>query len=259
MRNIKLTVSYEGTRYAGWQTQKRPAGKKRTIQEVIETALSRILQEQVKVIGSGRTDAGVHAAAQTANFTTRSLLECGNIQRALNSILPVDIRISCAEEVCSAFHSRFTAQSKLYRCTIVNGGWISPFMVRYAHWVRYPLDVSRMRQAAAYLLGRHNFRSFQSADKKERPAIRTLKRLDVAAVAYQTAVGVEEKVISIVIEADGFLYRMARNIAGTLIEVGRGRLEPEEIKKILAAKNRAYAGPCAPAKGLCLVEVCYRN
>ncbi|MFH1245557.1 MAG: tRNA pseudouridine(38-40) synthase TruA [Candidatus Omnitrophota bacterium] len=271
MRNIKLAIGYEGTRYAGWQAQglverragatkraqRKPTGKKKTIQELIEQALSRILQEKIKVIGSGRTDAGVHAFAQIANFKTNSSLACSNIHKGLNSLLPADIRISCAEEVASSFHSRFTARSKLYRYNIVNGAGVSPFMVRYAYWVRYPLDVSEMDCAAGYLLGRHNFRSFQAQDKKERPAIRTLKRLDITAGSYKTAVGVEEQVISIDIEADGFLYRMVRNIAGTLIEVGRGKLKPGEMKKILAAKNRAYAGPCAPAKGLCLVEVRY--
>lgn len=257
MRNIKLTVGYEGTRYAGWQAQRKSTDKKKTIQEAIEKVLSRILQESIKVIGSGRTDAGVHAFAQVANFKTNSALECRNIQKGLNSLLPADIRISRAEEVPAVFHSRFAAQSKLYRYNIVNGAVISPFMDRYAYWVRYPLDVSGMNCAAGYLLGRHNFRSFQAVDKKEKSAIRTLKRLDIVAGSYKTAVGVEEQVISIDIEADGFLYRMVRNIVGTLIDVGRGKLNPGEMKKILAVKNRAYAGPCAPAKGLCLVEVRY--
>jgi tRNA pseudouridine38-40 synthase len=249
MRNIRLIIEYEGTNYSGWQVQTRHKQKK-TVQEILEKALAQILQEKIKVIGSGRTDAGVHSLGQTANFKTKSKLDCDNIQRALNSILPKDIRIREIEQVRADFHARFSARSKIYRYTIVNHSFASPFLRRWAYLVRHPLNLRRMRSAAKYLLGKHNFRSFQAADKKERNSVRTIKWLDIRR---------DGDLIHINIEADGFLYRMVRNIAGTLIEVGRGRRSAENIKTILKAKNRIYAGSCAPARGLCLMEVKYKK
>jgi tRNA pseudouridine38-40 synthase len=248
MRNVKLTVEYDGTNYSGWQIQNRHSAE--SIQEAIEKALRKILQEKIKVVSSGRTDAGVHAWGQVANFKTKSKLACRDIQRGLNSILPEDIRIKQAEEVSLDFHARFSAQSKLYRYTIVNDSFVSPFTLRTSGLVKHPLDVKKMREVKRYLLGRRNFRSFQAKDKKERHSVRTIKRLDIRR---------NKKLIYIDIEADGFLYRMARNIVGTLIEIGRGRLKPQDIKGILRAENRSYAGPCAPAKGLCLVQVRYKT
>ena len=263
MRNVKLIIEYEGTSYCGWQIQNRRKvkGKKqnKTIQQTLEKALSQILQEKIRVIASGRTDAGVHAQGQVANFKTKSKLNCENIQKALNSVLPENIRIKQAEDARADFHARFSVQSKLYRYTIVSDSYVSPHLYRYAHLVKYPLDVKKMRQAAPYLLGRHNLRSFQAVDKRERhPArpgcsqaggsVRTIKRLGIHN---------NKNIIYLDIEADGFLYRMVRNIVGTLIEVGRGRLKPQDIERILKVKNRIYAGPCAPARGLTLVEVKY--
>ncbi|MBL7084984.1 MAG: tRNA pseudouridine(38-40) synthase TruA [Candidatus Omnitrophica bacterium] len=250
MRNIRLAIEYDGTNYCGWQVQNKRKSKEKTIQEALEKALSRILQEKVKVIGSGRTDSGVHALGQAANFKSKSNLSCQNIQKALNSILPRDIRIKPVKEVPLGFHARFSAQSKLYRYTIVNGSFVSPFLRRYSYLVKHPLNMAKMRKGARYLLGRHNFRSFQAVEKKERAATRTIKRLDIHK---------EDNLIYLNIEADGFLYKMVRNIAGTLIEVGRGKLKPQDVKRILRAKNRIYAGPCAPAKGLCLMEVKYKR
>lgn len=265
MRNLKLTIEYDGTNYSGWQIQNReqrtesslpwraqPASQgrqKKTIQETIEKALAKILQEKVGVIGSGRTDAGAHAHGQVANFKTKSKLDCTNIQAGLNSILPCDIRIKHIEEVPLDFHARFSAQSKLYRYTIVNQTFLPPHSRHFSYLVKYPLDEKKIAQAARYLLGRHNLRSFQAKDKKERSALRTIKRLNIRRQGNN---------IYLEIEADGFLYRMVRNIVGTLIEIGRGKLKPKEIKGILKAKNRIYAGPCAPAKGLCLMAVKYR-
>lgn len=264
MRNLKLTIEYDGTNYSGWQIQNslpwqlQQAGQgrqntedrtqKKTIQETIEKALAKILQEKVRVTGSGRTDAGAHAQGQVANFKTKSGLAGKNIQDALNSILPGDIRIKHVEEVSLDFHARFFAQSKLYRYTIVNQTYLPPHLRHFSYLVKSPLDEKKISRAARYLLGRHNLRSFQAKDKKERFAIRTIKRLDVRKQGSS---------IYLDIEADGFLYRMARNIVGTLIEVGKGRVKPEKIKEILKAKDRIYAGPCAPAKGLCLMAVLY--
>ncbi len=246
MRNIKITVEYDGTGYCGWQIQNRSSAK--SIQETIEKALRKILQEKIKVVGSGRTDSGVHALAQAANFKTHSKLDCKNIHKALNSSLPRDIRITQLEDTHLQFHARFSAKAKLYRYSIVNGSFASPFLYRYSHLVKYPLDLGKMRRAAKSLLGRHNFRSFQAVDKRDRHSVRTIKRLEIRK---------KGSLICLNIEANGFLYRMARNMIGTLLEVGRGRLKPEDIKVILKAKNRRYAGPCAPAKGLCLIEVKY--
>lgn len=248
MRNIKLIIEYEGSGYSGWQVQN--GSQRKTVQETIEVALARILQEKIKLIGSGRTDSGVHAQAQIANFKTKSRLDCADIKRALNSVLPADIRIKEAKEAHPDFHARFAAQSKTYRYTIVNDSFASPFLRRYAHLIKYPLSIAKMRKAGNHLIGRHNLASFQAQDKRERPAVRTIKRLNVRK---------SKNLIQIDIEADGFLYRMVRNIVGTLIEVGRKRLEPEDIKAILKAKNRIYAGPCAPARGLCLLEVRYKK
>ena len=253
MRNIKLIIEYDGTDYSGWQVQNNKAKSKKqnkTIQQTLENTLAKILQEKIKVIASGRTDAGVHAFNQTANFKTKSSLACRNIQKALNSALPEDIRIKKAEDIHPDFHARFSARSKRYRYAIVNDSFVSVHLRRFCSLVRYPLDLSKMRRAARYLLGRHNFRSFQAVDKRERHPVRRILRLDIRKSG---------NLIYLDIEANGFLYRMARNIVGSLIEVGRGRLAPEDIKRILRAKNRIYAGPCAPAKGLCLMEVKYKK
>lgn len=247
MRNIKLSIEYEGTDYAGWQIQRN---RKKTIQETLEKALTQILQERIRVIASGRTDAGVHAFGQVANFKTKSNLNCKSIHRALNSILPEDIRVKQVEQAHLDFHARFLVQSKLYRYTIMNSSFVSPYLRRHCYLVRHPLDVQKMRRAAAYLLGRHNFRSFQAVDKREREPVRRILRLDIRR---------KGELIYLDIAADGFLYRMVRNIVGTLIEVGRARLKAQDIKEILKAKNRIYAGPCAPARGLCLMQVKYKN
>ncbi|MFC1698498.1 tRNA pseudouridine(38-40) synthase TruA [Candidatus Omnitrophota bacterium] len=246
MRNLKITIEYDGTNYAGWQIQKRH--KKKTIQQTIEQALAKILQENVKLVGSGRTDAGTHALGQVANFKTNSKLKLNNISRGLNSILPVDIRI---KSICNApldFHARFSARSKHYRYTIVNQPFLSPQLRHFSYLVKCPLDIEKIKRAAVYLLGRHNLRSFQAVDKVNRDAVRTIQSLKVSR---------KGKAIQFDIAADGFLYKMVRNIVGTLIEVGRGKIKPEDIPRILAAKSRVDAGPCAPAKGLCLIRVKY--
>jgi tRNA pseudouridine38-40 synthase len=254
MRNIRLTIEYDGTNYAGWQVQRgqEPENKrqKNTIQEALEQALRQILQEKIKVIGSGRTDAGVHARGQIANFKTNSLLGCKKIQDGLNSVLAKDIRVTQIEEVDFDFHARFSAHGKVYRYTIVNNSFVSPFIHRFSYLVKPSLDVKKMRQAAQYLIGKRNFRSFQTTDKKERHPVRTIKRLEIKK---------NKNLIFLDIEADGFLFRMVRNIVGTLIEIGRGKFKPEQMKEILKAKNRVYAGPCAPAKGLCLMQVQYKS
>lgn len=245
-RNICLTIEYDGTRFHGWQSQRRK--RFRTVQEEIEKAAKRLFGRNITLIGSGRTDAGVHAEFYPANFKIRSPLPLSNITKGLNSYLPKDIAVASAEEAAGDFHARFNAREKLYRYTIINRKIRSPLLQRHAALVSYDLDIKAMRKASKYLVGKKNFRSFQASDKKEKSSVRHVKRLDIVD---------KFPIIEIYIQADGFLYNMARNIVGTLIDVGRGRIRPEEVKIILSKKHRPCAGSTAPAKGLCLVKVFY--
>jgi len=252
MRNIKLTIEYDGTSYCGWQCQKsqipNPKSQKRTIQETIEKTLAGILQQKIRLISSGRTDAGVHAEAQVANFKTDSKIPLEKLQKALNALLPDDIVITETEKVNLDFHSRFDAKSKLYRYTILNRPYRSTLFKDKVYFYHYPLDVKLMQKEARTLLGRHNFKAFQASDKKERHPVRTVKKLKLTK---------DKELIYIEIEADGFLYNMVRNIVGTLIEIGRGRFKEGVLRKILLEKNRKLAGPTVPAKGLSLIKVNY--
>jgi tRNA pseudouridine38-40 synthase len=253
MRNIKLTIEYDGTDYCGWQIQKSHTSSvtrhtSKSIQETIEITLQKILQEKIKLIGSGRTDAGVHAEAQVVNFKTDSRISQEKLQRALNALLADDIVITRIEEVRPDFHSRFDAKSKTYRYTILNRCHRSALVKDKVYFYPYPLDIKLMQKEARLLLGRHNFKAFQAADKKERSPIRTIKKLKITK---------ERDFIYIEMEADGFLYNMARNIVGTLIEIGRGKFKEGTLKKILLAKDRRLSGPTLPAKGLSLIKVNY--
>lgn len=255
MRNIKLTIEYDGTRYNGWQRQssrisKSSSHKRRlkTIQEEIEKALKKLLKEEIILIGAGRTDSGVHAKAQVANFKTKSTLSIKNIRDGLNSLLPEDIAIKRVEEVGIDFDSRFDSKGKLYRYRIFNIEVRSPLSNRYATFVSYPLDIFKIRKEARLLVGRHDFRAFQASGRKDSNSIRNLRRLDIIK---------RGKFIDFYIEADGFLHNMVRNIVGTLIEVGRGRFPAGSLKKILSSKFRGSAGPTAPPEGLCLLKVKY--
>lgn len=247
MRNIKLILEYDGTRYQGWQVQKRRASK--TLQETIEQALQKVMQEKIRLVASGRTDAGVHALGQVAHFQTESDIRLDKLHRALNSLLPGDISVLRVEECGIRFHSRFDAKSKIYRYTILNRNSRSALQRDTAYFFPYPLNLRRMRKEAAWLLGRHDFKSFQAADKKERSSIRTIKQIKIVK---------RGPLIQIDIEANGFLTHMARNIVGTLIEIGRGKFLTGSMRKILRSKDRKQAGTCVPAKGLCLLEVKYR-
>ena len=249
MRNFKIEVEYDGTNYFGWQLQN--GGSSKTIQGTIEKAIRKVIsKEKPRLTASGRTDSGVHAQAQIANFKTRSKIESKQLQNALNTLLPKDIRIRQIQEVDINFHARFDAKSKLYSYTIINDKIDSAFLHPYTTLIKYNLDIRMMKKASKILLGRHDFRSFQAADKKDRHSVRKIKRLDIKK---------ENKLITVYIEANGFLYKMVRNIVGTLIDVGRGRISPEDVKTILKAKDRSFAGVCAPAKGLKLLKVYYAN
>ncbi|MFA5142673.1 MAG: tRNA pseudouridine(38-40) synthase TruA [Candidatus Omnitrophota bacterium] len=244
MRNIKLTIRYDGTRYAGWQSQTNGLA----IQDVIQDTIKKITGERVTVIGSGRTDAGVHAEAQVANFKTRTKIPLKNIQMALNSRLPRDIAITYIEEADPKFNAQKSAKSKLYRYTILNNDYMDPLRRYFTAKCFFKLNVNSMRKAAGYLEGRHDFRSFQTTDGREKNSVRTIKSIDIRK---------DGNIICVYIEANGFLYNMARNIVGTLVEVGRGRFTPMLVKDIIAKRDRSSSGPTMPAKGLCMVKVRY--
>lgn len=259
MRNIKLIIEYDGTDFHGWQVQRLKAHRPkdairttpyalRTVQEVLEKTLKQILQEKIRLTGSGRTDSGVHALGQVANFKTRSKMAAKDIQRALNALLPSDIVIARAKAVPLNFHSRFGARSKTYRYAILNRPCRSTRDNRFAYFYPWPLDLKAMRQAARYLAGKKDFKSFQAADKKLRSSVREIKSLRIIR---------SNDFIYIVIESTGFLYKMARNIAGTLIEIGRGRFPAVAARDMLRKKDRRLSGPTAPACGLTLIKVRY--
>ncbi|MDD5237568.1 MAG: tRNA pseudouridine(38-40) synthase TruA [Candidatus Omnitrophica bacterium] len=247
MRNLKLEIEYEGASYCGWQVQTRNK-KKKSIQSVLESALSKILQERIHLAGSGRTDAGTHALAQVANFRTSSNIPLKKLRLGLNALLPDDIVIAKIKEVGPSFHSRFDAKSKVYRYIILNRSYPSAMLRNKAYFYPYPLDTRLMQQEAGVLLGRHNFKSFQARDKKERDPVKTIKKIRVSR---------NKDFIYVDIEADGFLYNMVRNIAGTLVEIGRGKISRGSLKKILLSRDRRIAGPTLSACGLYLVKVKY--
>lgn len=252
MRNIKLTIEYEGTNYAGWQIQKNT---RLTIQEVIEKALSKIIQERIKLIASGRTDAGVHAAGQVANFKATSIIPAKNIQKALNSLLPGDIRIVNSEDVPLQFHARFSAKAKTYRYLILNQDYPSALLRDYCYFLPYKLDLNKMRRAATAFLGRHDFSAFCASGSSVKDTIRTIKKISIKGINYSLS-PIPYRLISVDITADGFLYNMARSIVGTLLEVGRGKLEPG-WSRAGPPQRLCRAGPTAPASGLFLVKVDY--
>jgi len=267
MRNLKLEIEYDGTNYCGWQVQKghqvrrSPCHQSKSIQETIEKTLRKILQEKIRLIASGRTDAGVHALRQVANLKTNSNIALDKLQRALNGNLPDDITINKIEEVDLDFHSRFAAKSKIYRYTILNRGWSSPLLRNTVYLYPYPLDIKLMQKEAQCLLGKHDFKSFCASGTSAKDTARTIKKITVKrAFCELRTMNHEQKdanLIIIDIEADGFLYNMVRNIVGTLIEIGRGRFPKGSLKKILLTKNRRIAGPTVPARGLCLIKVNY--
>ncbi len=262
MRNIKLTIEYDGTSYCGWQVQKSHRSqvtghKSQSIQGTIEKALRKILQEKIRLIASGRTDAGAHALAQVANFKTSSHIPLEKLQKALNALLPGDIKIVKAEEKAMDFHSRFNAKSKVYRYTILNRNYPSAFLRNTAYFYPYGLDIKLMRKASCCLLGKHDFKAFCASGSGAKNTVRIVKKIAIKRAVY-APYAMRYTLITIDIEADGFLYNMARNIVGTLIEAGRGRFSGGYFKKILVSKDRKLAGPTLPAHGLCLLEVKYK-
>lgn len=247
MKRIRLIVSYDGTDYCGWQIQ--PNGI--TIEEILNQRLSRLTGEDIHVIGASRTDSGVHALGNVAVFDTRSAIPPERMAYAINQKLPEDIIIVRSEEVPLDWHPRYQDEiHKTYEYHIYNAPVANPLMRRYSTFVSFPMDVGKMRQGAAYLLGEHDFASFCNIRTNVKNTVRTIEELEI----FQH--GAE---IIIHITGNGFLYNMVRIIAGTLIRVGRGFYEPERVKEILEAKVRTEAGVTAPPNGLVLVKIDYKK
>jgi tRNA pseudouridine38-40 synthase len=269
MPNIKLVIEYDGSRYHGWQRQPNLP----TIQGALETALATIAKQRPTVIGAGRTDAGVHAEGQVANFNVNARLSSSAWMRALNSLLPEDIVIVSAQKVSSRFHARFSAVGKIYRYRILNRRYPPAIGRQYIWTVFSPLDIRRMKSASKLLMGKHDFSSFMSggpcgeggtgsSDAPRAPALARAKpdarfRSPVCTIRRLDLVRKRDEII-VTIEADRFLQQMVRTIVGTLVEVGRGRLSPREIPLLLEKKDRRFGGPTAPAQGLCLEKIFYK-
>ena len=246
-RNLKLILQYDGTNYVGWQRQSSGT----SIQGLLEDALAPIAGGHVTVHGAGRTDAGVHALAQVASVALGGALDPMTLARALNAVLPADVRVLSVEEVAPDFHARFSALGKVYEYRIVNAPIVSPFLSRYAWHITQPLDLEAMRCASIGLVGTHDFAAFQGAGSVVSSTDRTIRRLEWADR------GGYDLPLVMRIEGDGFLRHMVRNIVGTLVEVGIGRWSASQVKAILVSRDRSQAGPTAPAHGLFLVRVDY--
>lgn len=246
MKRIKLTIAYDGTNYCGWQIQ--PNGI--TIEEVLNKALSKMTGEEILVIGASRTDSGVHAMGNVAVFDTETTIPAEKIAVALNQRLPDDIVITNSEEVPLDFHPRYCDCSKTYEYHIINTRIPIPTKRLTNYFVSYVLDIEKMRQAASYLVGEHDFVSFCNVRTDVENTVRTITALDILTNGDE---------ITIRITGNGFLYNMVRIIVGTLIRVGRGFYEPEKVKEILEAKDRKAAGVTAPPHGLMLMEINYNE
>lgn len=256
MRNIKLTLEYDGTGFKGWQSQKKG---ERTVQSTMEEAVLRLTGRRARVIGSGRTDAGVHALGQVASFRTASGLDEATIRRALNALLPPDLRVVSAREEDGLFHPQYGASGKSYFYLIANAEYASPFLKRYVWKVPQRLSLPAMRKAGRLLLGRHDFTAFRASGSSAKSSVREIKALTVREVRSMDFLGaaIRGRFIRVTVEGTGFLRHMVRNIVGTLVECGRGKVRPEEVMDIVASRDRRAAGPTAPAKGLFLEKVFY--
>jgi tRNA pseudouridine38-40 synthase len=246
MRNLKLTLSYDGTDFNGWQTQ--PGY--RTVQDVLESAIAAVTGSRPHCNASGRTDAGVHALGQVVNFYCDTRLTPEVLLRAINAHLPADVAVLNAEEAPQSFDANKDARRKLYRYVMTDSAIRNPFLHRYATPSRHPLDAVAMTRASRCLLGRHDFHSFETEWPNRMSSIRTITHLTVNRAG---------EFIWIDVEADGFLYNMVRAIAGTLMNVGRGYWTEEKVAEILNSEDRREAGPTAPAQGLFLVRVTYQG
>lgn len=266
MRNLKLILSYDGSEFAGWQVQPGRA----TIQGTLASAIGRLTGENVLPQGSGRTDAGVHALAQVASFTTASPIPTDNWVKALNDILPDSIRVLEVSEAPAAFHARKSAQAKIYRYRIYRGAICPPFLARYVWHYPFPLREDGMSEAAAFVIGEHDFTSFAAVDPERferiekdnhwaRGSAQRNAEGEVSNVrkVFSSAWTREDDELIYTIRGNGFLHHMVRNLVGTFLLIGKATLTLEDFRRILASRNRSAAGPTAPASGLYLVNVEY--
>lgn len=244
MRNIKLTIEYDGTLYSGWQKQNNA----KTIQETIEKALSKILKAEVSITGSSRTDSGVHAKGMVANFFTDSRIPAEKFREAINTKLPDDIAIIKSEEVDLDFHARYLSKGKTYCYTIINRYEKVALYKNYSYHVREKLDLELMNKCCKMFIGKHDFSAFKTAGSSVKTSVRTISDLHIKK---------EDDFIKIYVTADGFLYNMVRIIVGTLIEVGQNKRSIETVKKAINSCNREDAGYCVPPSGLILEKVYY--
>lgn len=243
MNNIKLVIEYDGTNYVGWQQQKNGI----TIHGKLSKAIERVINEEVTLLGSGRTDAGTHAIGQVANFKTKSNIPVYNLVKAINAYLPKDIVVRSAKKVPEKFHSRYSAKSKIYCYTILNSNIRNAIGRNYCLHYSTPLDIEKMQKASKVLMGKHDFSAFKSKSEVL-SSVRTIMKLEIKK---------KGKFLMFTVEADGFLYKMVRSIVGTLLEVGKGKMTITEFKKIVKSGTRANAGNTVAANGLCLLKVKY--
>jgi tRNA pseudouridine38-40 synthase len=246
MKNFKLIIEYDGTNYHGWQRQ----AAEPTVQAEIEQALAAMTRSDITLIGAGRTDAGVHALGQAAHFRCETRLDPESILKGLNSLLPPDIVICDCRLVANNFHARFDAQSKIYRYRILNRAARAAVGRSYSWFIHRPLDVRAMQQAAHFIVGRHDFKAFESSGS---PRAHTVRHV----LAAEWIEAQKQGLLTFQIEADGFLRCMVRNIVGTLVATGLGKIPPAEVATILASRDRRRAAATAPPQGLFMVTVNY--
>lgn len=245
MRNFRIVLQYEGTKYQGWQKQERTEN---TIQGKLENILSKMVGEPVEIHGAGRTDAGVHAKGQVANFKAKTDMTESQIMQYLNQYLPEDIAVISVKEAGERFHARLNAAGKIYQYRILNSEITNVFERRYTHKEVVDLDITKMRKAAEVLVGTHDFKAFTSTKKSKKSTVRTIESISIEKVGDE---------IQITYKGDGFLYHMVRILSGTLIEVGKNERSVKSVEEALKSLIRENAGFMAPAKGLTLMEVLY--
>jgi len=249
MPNYKLTIEYEGTDYHGWQRQKSKA----TVQEVIEKTLEKIFKQKITLMGQGRLDAGAHALGQTAHFKVNKNINPVNLKKGLNSSLPADIQIKGIQLVDDNFHARYSARTRHYRYIVYNDE-LSVWLRKFAYFYPYYLNIKQMKEGAKWLLGKHDFSCFQSTGSPVKSTVKTIKSVEIKKENLNFPGKVS--VIKFDIEADAFLYRMVRNMVGALLEIGRGKIPPDEIEEILKGRTKRRS-QTIPAYGLYLIDVKY--
>ncbi len=251
----RLTVRYDGTPFSGWQIQ----DDEPTVQGEIENALATVLREPVRITGAGRTDAGVHALGQVANFHWDGEIDLGESLRSLNALTPPEIAVIDFEVAPPDFDARRSPSRKRYRYAILNSNYPDPFLNCFCWRIQMPLDWEAMEAAGRILIGEHDFAAFRAAGSEDRGTVRPLDSIEFGSGGFLAVGEQSENLHHIDFTAPGFLYKMVRNLVGTLVDVGLGKLTSEDVGKILESRDRTQASKTAPARGLCLIEVCYED